>query len=198
MTSFDQTYWNQRYQAGQTGWDLAGVSPAFQAWVRSRADFDAPTLIPGCGNAHEARYLLDNGFRNIHLLDISTNLIQSLQHDFAEPIQDGKITLHCQDFFSFQGTFEWIFEQTFFCALDPSLRPDYVQQMHDLLSASGQLIGLLFNRSFSTDGPPFGGTLSEYKALFAPYFHIHQLHPTDMSISPRLGSEVWIEFSKKS
>ena len=56
-------------------------------------------------------------------------------------------------------------EQTFFCAIDPQYRKDYVRQSNKLLKSKGKLVGLLFDFPIE-QGPPFGGSISEYKALF--------------------------------
>jgi cyclopropane fatty-acyl-phospholipid synthase-like methyltransferase len=60
------------------------------------------------------------------------------------------------DFFDHQEKYDIIVEQTFFCALPPTMRQHYVSKMHSLLKSNGLLIGLLFNRSFEKS-PPFGG-----------------------------------------
>ena len=197
MPNFDAAYWETRYRDGRIGWDIQGVSPAFLAWMEALPNLGDSILLPGCGNAHEARILLANGFRNVHVLDFASLPLQQLSQLLPQEIQDQRLTLHEKDFFQMSGQFDWIFEQTFFCALPPTRRSDYARQMHSLLSPSGQLVGLLFNRTFSGSEPPFGGSIEEYQTLFEPYFHLHHLYPTSLSIPPRLHSEVWIQFSKK-
>jgi len=61
------------------------------------------------------------------------------------------------DFFAHEGRYDLILEQTFFCAIDPSLRISYAQNCASLLEDKGTLPGLLFNRIFDMPGPPFGG-----------------------------------------
>ena len=41
-----------------------------------------------------------------------------------------------------------ILEQTFFCAITPSLRLNYVMKVYRLVTDGGSLVGLLFNRTF--------------------------------------------------
>ncbi len=67
-----------------------------------------------------------------------------------------------KDFFELQTKFDLILEQTFFCALNPILRPKYVQKMSELLNAKGKLVGLLFNVPLNEGHPPFGGDKKEY------------------------------------
>lgn len=197
MSILNAAYWERRYQDGRTGWDIHGVSPAFLAWAQTIQDRQASILLPGCGHAHEARYLLEQGFQHVHVLDFAPLPLQRLRQSFPHEIKEQRLTLHELDFFRLTGQFDWIFEQTFFCALPISLRSEYARHMHSLLSPTGYLVGLLFNRSFPGPEPPFGGSIDEYRSLFEPYFHLHHLAPTPLSIPPRRGSEVWIQFSKK-
>lgn len=137
--------------------------------------------------------LVQMGFANVTLLDISPTLVAALQQKLATT----NIQVICGDFFEHQGKYDYIIEQTFFCALHPSLRSDYVQKMVELLTEKGKLAGLLFNKDFGNPTPPFGGNKTEYEKLFSPYFHILQLSPTDLSIAPRKGTELFFELSKK-
>ena len=80
---------------------------------------------------------------------------------------------------------------------DTSLRIDYVKKMHYLLKPKGKIIGLLFDFQLTEVGPPFGGTLDEYKNLFKSQFEIKVLEKAYNSIKPRLGSELFFIFEKK-
>jgi len=56
----------------------------------------------------------------------------------------------------------------------------------------------MFNREFDKQGPPFGGNKEEYITLFNPLFKVHKLEPCYNSVAPRMGSEVFVRFSKKN
>ncbi len=90
-----------------------------------------------------------------------------------------------------------ILEQTFFCALDPILRENYVSKMHELLSEKGKIAGLLFNFPLTEAGPPFGGNSDEYKTIFSEKFTILQLEIAYNSIKPRANKELFFTFEKK-
>lgn len=184
-----EEYWNNRYLQQQTGWDVGYASPALCNYFNTLEKKDCAILIPGCGNAYEAAFLLKNGFSNVNLLDIAPLLINKLAQKFKNFIPD-KLTLVNQDFFEHSGTYDVIIEQTFFCALPPSYRPDYVNKMHQLLKPNGKLAGLLFNRTFEA-GPPFGGNKEEYKKLFSTKFKFSVLEDCRVSIAPRAGSELF-------
>jgi methyl halide transferase len=194
MEPFNQQYWNNRYETKATGWDLGRVSPPLQAYIDQLTDKNLRILIPGCGNTYEAAYLLQQGFTNITVLDIAPLLVAALQQQFAQEL---RIQIVEGDFFTHQGTYDLILEQTFFCAIDPSLRPSYAQQMHQLLVPGGKLVGVLFNREFEAAGPPFGGSAEEYLTYFEPYFTPLVFAPCYNSVQPRAGNELFAILQKK-
>jgi SAM-dependent methyltransferase len=189
------TDWEKRWQAGQTGWDLGAVSPPLAAYIDQIPDSEKhlPILIPGCGSAYEAAYLLDKGFEHILMLDLAPTAVEHVKRrmDKAHPDWSERMEVRTGDFFELQGHFHRILEQTFFCAIDPGLRPKYVHHMHQLLLPEGRLSGVLFNRDFE-GGPPFGGSTPEYRILFEPLFHLHTLEPCYNSVPPRAGTEVFL------
>ena len=90
-----------------------------------------------------------------------------------------------------------IVEQTFFCAINPSLRKAYAKKMHELLNKKGKLVGVLFNDVLNTDKPPFGGNKEEYISYFNPYFNFKTFDVCYNSIKPRANRELFINFEKK-
>lgn len=184
-------YWDQLYQNKETRWDIGYPSPPLKEYIDQLEDKQQAILIPGCGNSYEAAYLLDNGFTNLTLIDISSSLTSSLENKFRKYL--GKqLQIITGDFFELKGKYDLVLEQTFFCALPPASRPAYVQQINNLLNPGGKLVGVLFNRLFEDDGPPFGGTTEEYKELFEEKFSIKTMEPCYNSIEKRAGSEVFI------
>ena len=188
----DQTYWDNQYQANATGWDLGQVSPPIKAYIDNIDNKEAKILIPGCGNTYEAEYLLQQGFTNITVIDIAPTLVESLKQKFAN---NNNITIILGDFFDHQGKYDFIIEQTFFCALPPTMRQKYVWKMHQLLTDYGKLFGLLFNREFEVS-PPFGGSLNEYEQLFYEAFAFNSISMAGNSIPSRANTELFIEFQK--
>jgi SAM-dependent methyltransferase len=191
--SLDQQYWDNRYQNGTASWDLQQVSPPLKNYIDQIQNKNLSVLIPGAGNAYEAKYLLEQGFTNITVLDIAPSVVASLQKQFEN---NPNIKIIEADFFQHMGQYDLILEQTFFCALPPSLRPQYAHKMHQLLKSGGKLAGLLFNKQFEVN-PPFGGTALEYRKLFGELFEIKTMEACTNSISPRQGSELFIIFIQK-
>ncbi|MFZ1749331.1 MAG: methyltransferase domain-containing protein [Saprospiraceae bacterium] len=198
MTSdqnLDEQYWDLRHQAGNTPWQLGVVSPPVAAYVDQLTNKDISILIPGAGHVHEAEYLLHHGFKDITICDISKVAIESIKQKLGE--SSGVHYVH-SDFFLIGGTFDLIIEQTFFCALDPTLRSDYVSTMYRLLRNGGKLVGLLFSSVFSHSGPPFGGDVYEYKLLFGKWLHIQTMEMCYNSIPPRQNNELFFICQKLS
>lgn len=192
---FDENYWTIRYKEKRTGWDLGDISTPLKNYFEQLTNPQLNILIPGGGNGYEASYLFNNGFKNVYLLDISRAPLQNFQ--IKHP-GFPKRQLIYRDFFDFEGTFDLIVEQTFFCALPPEHRPAYVEKMWHLLKNGGQLAGVLFNTPLYEDHPPFGGYQEEYEALFAPYFEFKAFSPCYNSDADRKGIELFINLRKKS
>ena len=190
----DDQYWNERWLKRETGWDIGYPSPALVDFVHSIGDKDTRILIPGCGNAYEAEYLHAAGFTSVFIVDFAEEALMQ----FSKRVPDFPPShLICSDFFKVEEKpFDFILEQTFFCALDPVLRTKYVDKMSSLLHSGGVLAGLLFNDPMNADGPPFGGNIEEYRNLFSSHFSIRKLELCTNSIQPRAGREVWFEFVK--
>lgn len=191
--SYDTDYWESRWQEKQTGWDIGHVSTPIKEYADQLEQKDIDILIPGCGQAWEGEYLHRNGFTNVYLLDIAPTAL----HTFHNRVQSFPADhLMVNDFFKVSKTFDLIIEQTFFCALDPSMRAAYVEQASKLLKPGGKIMGLLFETDFGNNHPPFGGTKLEYEELFTPYFEIQVMEKSKNSISPRMGAELFILLKK--
>lgn len=190
---FTPQYWQNRWQTGETGWDIGYASPPITTYFE-KVDRTAKVLIPGCGNGWEGEYLYKQGFINLTLLDIAPKAIEAMQ----KRMQDAPMGMIMPgDFFELDDQYDYIIEQTFFCALHPSLRDEYVQKAASLLTDNGKLVGVLFDTDFGFDHPPFGGTKEIYKQHFQQSFEILHLSPCNNSIGPRKGKELFIEARRK-
>ncbi len=197
MSELGSSYWNDLYKNRETRWDIGEISSPLKAYFDQLEDKSIRILIPGCGNSYEAEYLMKNGFKDVTVIDISEEPVKNLRTRLAE--YDGKeIEILLQDFFTFQpdGKFDLVVEQTFFCAIDRTLREEYVQHMHEIITAGGKLAGVLFKTEFENPGPPFGGSKEEYNYLFSELFQIKKLEDCYNSIEKRRGNELFFEFVK--
>lgn len=193
-TDHGAAFWNNQYILNTTAWDLGQVSPPLKQYIDQLTNKGLRILIPGCGNTYEAEYLLQHGFTNITLIDIAPELVGRLKNKFAS---NTNINIISGDFFEHIGEYDLILEQTFFCAIDPALRRNYVTKMTDLLVVNGKLAGVLFNRVFEQKGPPFSGTKQEYIHFFENDFHLKILDDCHNSSLKRKDTELFIIFQKK-
>jgi len=188
---FDQTYWEHRYKEEKTAWDIGYPSPPLTTYIDQLEDKNLEILIPGAGYGHEAIYLHKKGFKKVSVVDLAQTALQNI----AEKCPDyPENRLIMADFFELQGSYDLIVEQTFFCALNPMLRKAYVVKMKQLLKPKGKLAGVFFDFEKTEDGPPFGGSQKEYKALFEPHFIIKTLQRCHNSIKQRQCSELFFIF----
>lgn len=193
-SNLDENFWNERYRLNDTGWDLGQVSPPLKAYIDQLSDKNMRILIPGCGNSYEAEYLLKNGFTDITIIDIAPTLVNRLKSKFQSN-QNIKIVLG--DFFTHNAEYDLILEHTFFCALEPNLRKNYVEAMKGLLVKGGKLAGVFFNKEFAMPGPPFGGSNTEYLTLFEDAFNFRIFESCYNSFSKRAYSELFVILEKK-
>lgn len=192
----NKDFWQNRYEENQIGWDAGSITRPIKEYFDTVTDKTVKILIPGCGNAHEAAYLFDQGFHNLFLCDWA----QAPLDNFAELHPSfPREQLICTNFFELEEkNFDYIVEQTFFCAIDPKLRPKYAKKMSELIKPGGKLVGLMFNEALDLgrEGPPFGGSKEEYLSYFTPLFSSISIEACTNSIQPRMGVELFIELTK--
>jgi len=120
-------YWNNRYLGNNFSWDLGAISTPLKAYVDQLTNKDLFILIPGAGNAYEAEYLVNKGFTNVYVCDIAPQPLHNLQHRCPVFKAENLLLI---DFFELQHLqFDLIIEQTFFCALHPSLRKKILRKI---------------------------------------------------------------------
>ena len=192
--TLNKDYWENRYQEQRLGWDIGYVSTPLKEYIDQLTAKDVRILIPGAGFGYEAVYLYQNGFQQVYVVDIAASALQRIRESCPEFPEEQLLEM---DFFETDlSNFDLILEQTFFCALDPALRPLYAKSMHKALKKGGKLAGLFFDFPLTEKGPPFGGSKEEYQDLFEPYFSIRILESARNSIPPRQGSELFFIFEK--
>lgn len=194
MEILNDKYWQQRYVENQVGWDIGHISTPLKGYFDQLTDKNISILVPGAGNAYEAEYLHKLGFTNVSVVDWA----QAPLDNFKQRVPDfPESNLIKSDFFDLKGKFDLIVEQTFFCAIYPALRQNYVLKAHTLLYSGGKLVGLFFNIPLNDTHPPFGGCKEEYLKLFEPHFNVKILEKAHNSITPRNENELFAIFTKK-
>lgn len=185
----NESFWTSLYEQNDMGWNIGYVSTPLKTYFDQLEDKSIQILIPGAGNSYEAEYLFNQGFENVHVVDISKRPLSNLKKRIPS-FPDAH--LHHINFFDFEGQFDLIVEQTFFCALNPKLRQQYADKMLDLLKPNGKIVGLYFDfvKTEDLDQPPFSGSVEEYKNYFKA-FRSANWERCYNSIPSRAGKEMF-------
>ena len=134
--------WNARYLIGDTPWEKGGPAPPLVEYLDSN-EVKGRVLVPGGGLGHDVRLLARPDCTPIGF-DLSQCALDQAQ-SFPKV---GKERYVLGDYFeppaNYLEAFDWIFEHTFFCALDPSLRRDYVSRTHSLLKTRCYFLAIFF------------------------------------------------------
>lgn len=213
MTGRDVNYWDQRFNSGDTPWELNAPSGAlFEAvsamYADERALQGVTVLSPGCGTGADALELARRGAL-VTALDWSPHACARLKERSARlrlPSFLGDVQVVHGDFFaSSPNQVELVCEHTFFCAIDPVRRPEYVRAVIRWLQPGGYLIGNFFilpeseiselselSLAKSGDGPPFATTESELLGLLNSHFDTVTLRPASKGEPGRRAGMEWI------
>lgn len=189
----EENYWRERWQRGDTPWDMGSASPALIAYCQQLRRKELKILIPGAGSGYEVDWLWTNGFQNVFALDFSEEALGRMAIRLPDFPAENRIQA---DFFALEGQFDLILEQTFLSAIHPERRLAYAEQLHRLLVPGGTVAGVLFDFPLA-DGPPFGGDAAHYRALFAPWLEVKTMAPCYNSIPPRSGRELFFILRKR-
>jgi SAM-dependent methyltransferase len=188
--------WQRHYEENDLGWDLGQVAPPFvKLWQEEKLPL-GKVLVPGCGRGHEVVFLAENGF-DVTAIDFSSGAVTYLKNALKKRNLEGRI-LH-QDFFSLdeshEGVYDLVLEQTFFCAISPKQRRDYVLNVSRILKPGGILVGLFYHTD-EQGGPPYNTTREDIEMHFSKKFEIQELDKTFLSAEQRKDKE-WLGIIKK-
>jgi SAM-dependent methyltransferase len=166
------TDWEHRYQQGQTPWDKSEPAPELK-FLLDEGLLSGRVLVPGCGRGHDAREIAAKGGREVVGLDLAPSAVhgaRALGSNAGLRFEEGNLFNPPE---SWLGTFDWIWEHTCFCAIDPSDRGLYVTSTHALLRPGGCLLATFFidpGMEPGEEGPPFGVSPEELDRFFSPHF----------------------------
>ena len=168
-----QTDWEARYQSGDMPWEKGEASPGLVDFLAAHPELPRGTvLVPGCGTGHDARAWARAGFA-VTGFDLAPSAIKlSLERTQAAGL---KAEFAQTDFLADTPAqpFDWIFEHTLFCAIDPAQREDYVRAVLRWLKPGGDYLAVNYFIP-DTDGPPFGTTRDEIWERFSPHFTLRE------------------------
>lgn len=192
---FDQTFWQVRYQTGETPWDMGQVAPPFVTLLETHKNQLKPgrMAVLGSGPGHDAAYFGQQGFEVLGFDYVAEAVTASTAQygQWAKFLQADIFELPKTE----SGRFDYVLEHTCFCAISPSRRAEYVSVVSQLLKPGGYFLGLIL-ADISPPGPPFPSTTEEILSLFQPFFECHELTIPENSLPRRAHQERLCVFQK--
>jgi len=167
------TEWQQRYETNDTPWEKGAPHPGLVEFLK-KSPVRGRVLVPGCGTGHDVRALAATADEVVGV-DIAPGAIAAAKQ---HPEVGGERFL-VADLFALpagmRGAFDWVFEHTCFCAIDPAQRGNYVRAVASALVPGGHLLAIFFlnpDMDPGEQGPPFGVTPGELAELFGEGFEL--------------------------
>lgn len=80
-------YWQAHYDRDELRWDMGHVSPPLKSYFDNELalmDKDVKILIAGAGNAYEAEYLHEQGFRHVIVVDFAKTPLDNFAKKFPD------------------------------------------------------------------------------------------------------------------
>jgi len=195
MPLLDEKYWEDHYRASDTPWDKGEASPGLVDFLAAHPDLKRGTVcVPGCGTGHDVRAWAKAGFDTVGY-DIAPAAVRlgrerTAAAGLAARFEPGDFLKDTPPLL-----FNWVFEHTLFCAIDPRDRDDYVHAVLRWLKPDGNYLAVNYLIP-DTDGPPFGTTRVELMKLFSPHFEL-LMEQVPRSYPNRTGLELMLWWKRK-
>ena len=185
MSANPAEFWESMYQSGETPWNKGAPVPGLVDFLAAnRVEPKGRVVIPGCGFAHDVEAWAKAGFAatGYELAPSAVQLARARLGDCAAEILQG-------DFLADQPAelFDWLFEHTLFCAINPAQREAYVAASTRWLKPGGYFLAVHYLIP-DVEGPPFGTTRNEVIEAFSPHFDLIE-EWVPRSYENRLGLE---------
>lgn len=165
------TDWEDNYQRHDTPWEKGAPCPGLVDFLKTEP-VRGRVLVPGCGFGHDVRALAATADEVVGI-DLAPSAVAGAR---AFPTIGGE-RYELANLFALpaviRGSFDWVWEHTCFCAIDPNMRPAYVEAVAAALTPGGHLLAIFYldpGNDHPDDGPPFGVSIAEINALFLPRF----------------------------
>ena len=190
-------FWEDLYQTNYDKWDLREATPIFKK-LANELPLGRVCII-GCGRGYDAIEFAKKGFQ-VTAVDFAPSAISSLKN--MANLMDVSLEIIRKDIFDllpeYHNSFDYVLEQTCFCAIHPSRREEYEITVKGILKMGGHLVGLWFplDKDFAEEGPPYGTSIEEVKSTFDSGWEIIKEEFSEYSIKPRKGREKLVVFKR--
>jgi SAM-dependent methyltransferase len=191
-----ETDWEARYQSHDMPWEKGEASPGLLDFLAARSQLKrGSVLVPGCGTGHDARVWAAADF-TVTGYDIAPSAIALSREKTAQARLEAEFVQG--DFLADPPPrpFDWIFEHTLFCAIEPQQREDYVRAALRWLKPGGEYLAVNYLIP-DTDGPPYGVTRTELMDWFSPGFTLIE-EWVPRSYPNRTGLELMLWWQKRA
>ena len=166
------TDWEANYQKNETPWDKGAPSPGLVDFLAAEP-IRGRVLVPGCGFGYDVRALAATADEVVGL-DIAPSAVKGAR---TFPSVGGE-RYELANFFALplrlHGCFDWVWEHTCFCAIDPAMRPAYVAAVASALRPGRTFTGGFLPRSgpgSSRRRPAFRRLCRRTRRAVRPAFH---------------------------
>ncbi len=195
--STQMNVWQERYDQDETPWEKDGPAPPLRAFLLSNR-VHGKVLVPGCGIGHDVRLLAAQG-ASVLGLDLAPSAVERANH-FPKVAQE---RFELGDFLNLptplEGQFDWVYENTCFCAIHPTEREAYAIHAARALKPGGHLFGVFYLDTGNPpgEGPPFCSTSEEIDRQFSAWFEPIQQWTPMVGFQGRVPKEEFRVFRKR-
>jgi len=177
-------------------WEKGAPSPGLVDFLAAQSRLPGRAVcVPGCGLGHDVRAWTRGGF-DATGFDIAPSAIRVASELSHQARIDARFEL--ADFLNDNPSrrFDWVFEHTLFCAIQPNQRDAYVRALLRWLRPKGHYLAVNYMIP-DREGPPFGTTRAELWKRFSPHFELlKQWVPR--SYPNRTGLELMLWWRRKA
>lgn len=169
-STMSYTDWESLYQAGDMRWEKGEPAPGLVDFLAAHPQLPGETVaVPGGGSGHDALAWARAGFR-VYGYDLAPSAVRLSREraDAAGIAAEFRQADFLRDEPPFP--FDWLFEHTLFCAIQPTDRDAYVRAVARWVKPGGHYLAV--NYMICEGEPPFPSTREELLARFAPEFEL--------------------------
>jgi hypothetical protein len=192
--------WEAKYLAGTTMWDHGLAAPPLVDLLAALTPDElpaGPALIPGCGAGYDVVAIAETG-RVAVGLDIAPSAVVRFEaHRASRNVDATRAKILLEDFFAHSPAerYAFVWDYTFLCAIDPSLRTRWAAKIDELVAPGGQIATLIYPAVSAEEkpdgmGPPFRLNVDDVRALLEPRWEAFVVTPV-VGHESRRGKE-WL------